>query len=262
MKSLPPGPWTMPAPARLRLAGWVFLVLSLTLVSPLAASARIAPVRVLVAASVAENAREDMSAALWAKLIADDVNAEVVPFDGTPTVEGCHAARAAYMVTAPFQLRGRFPGIVNSEGRVAALTHLVVTNCITGDVAYDRVIFLESDPPSDANAGDFEPSPEVSWSKAVPQQLAQYPLFFPLVARIKSVQPPFAYVDLGGTAPLRVGDMLRAFADASAEKRVPVLLTVTNPDGKYVQALFSTTNGDPVPQAGDYVEPVQPLERS
>jgi hypothetical protein len=226
------------------------------LVLPAAAAARRAPVRVLVGTPVAQAARDSMSSSLWARLVAAYVNADTIPFGGDPALDDCRAAKAAYMVDAPFELRPRLPGMVNSTGRVAASTHLVVTNCVTGDVTYDQVILLDSEPPNADSDGDFESVPELSWEKVVPQELARYPVFFPRVARITSVQPPFAYVDMGGTSPLQVGDVLRAFAGPGGERRTPVFLTVTSTDTKYVQVLFANTSGDPVPEKGDYVEPV------
>ncbi len=130
-----------------------------------------------------------------------------------------------------------------------------MTNCVTGDVSYDQAIPLDSDPPGSANAGDFEAVPETSWSRVVPQELARYPVFFPRVSRIRSVQSPFAYVDTVGGL-YAVGDTLRAFAGSGATHRPPILLTVTSIDGKYVQAVFSTVNDAATPEAGDYVEPV------
>jgi hypothetical protein len=257
VESLPPARSTALSRSRLRRAAWLFVALGCAAGTPSGASARSAPVRVLVGTSVSQAARDSMSPALWAKLVANYVNAQTIPFSGDPTLDDCHNAKAAYMLDAPFELRPRLPGMVNSEGRVAALTHLVVTNCVTADIVFDQVILLDSDPPTGANAGDFESVPEISWAKVVPQELGRYPVFFPRVARIKSVRPPFAYIDLGGTAPLKINDVLRVFANPSGEKRIPVLLTVTSTDTKYVQVIFSTTSGDPAPEPGDYVEPVQ-----
>jgi hypothetical protein len=196
-----------------------------------------------------------MSTALWGKIVAGYVNAEGVAFDGLPTLDDCGKARAAYMVAAPFELRPRLPGMVNASGRVAAQTHIVVTNCITGQVPFDKVIPLDSDPPSTANAGDFESVPEISWARVAPAELARYPVFFPRVARVRSVSPPFAFIDAAG-GQFAIGDTLRAFATANGEKRTIVDLTVTSTEGKYVQVVFSTVNGAPVPSVGDYVEPV------
>ena len=221
-----------------------------------AAGARSAPVRVLVGTTVSDAAHDSMSKALWAKLVANYVGAETVPFVGHPTLADCHAAKAAYMVDAPFELRPRLPGVVNSEGRVAALAHVVVTNCVTTNVMFDRVILLDSDQPGDSSAGDFESVPEISWSKVVPAELGRYPLFFPHVARITSVRPPFAYIALNGTPPLKIGEQLRAFANSNGDRRDPVILTVTSSDARYLQVLFSNVGSDPVPQAGDYVEPI------
>lgn len=254
--SLPPAHSTAAAPARLRLGVAVALALAgfaAGLVAP--ANARPAPVRVLVGTSVSGTARGSMSEALWAKIVASYINAETVPFAGLPTLDDCTKAKAAYMVSAPFDLRPRLPGMVNSSGRVAAQTRIVVTNCITAKVPYDQVIPLDSDPPSTASAGDFEAVPEISWARVLPQELARYPVFFPRVARIKSVIAPYAYIDAVGT-PYAVGDTLRAFATLNGQKRVPVLMTVTSIDGKYIQVVFSTVNGDSPPEPGDYVEPV------
>jgi hypothetical protein len=252
-KSLPPAHSTAAARARLRLAV-AFALGGIALGWGAPAGARSAPVRVVVGTSVSDSARGSMSTALWAKIVATYVNAETVPFAGSPTLDDCAKAKAAYMVSAPFELRPRLPGMVSSSGRVAAQTRIVVTNCITGKLAYDQLIPLDSDPPSSANAGDFEAIPEVSWSRVVPQELARYPVFFPRVARIKSVDAPYAYIDAVGT-PYAVGDMLRAFATGSGLKRVPVLMTVTSTEGKYIQVVFSTVNGDSPPEPGDYVEP-------
>jgi hypothetical protein len=255
--SLPPLRTTTGVRRRLHVTCAVATVVAVSVGMASTASARTASVRVLVGTSVSAAARDSMSPALWARLVANYVSAQVVPFNGTPTLDDCHRAKAAYMLEAAFDLRPRLPGMVNSEGRVAARTRLIVTNCVTGHVAYDQVVFLDSDPPSTGDAGDFESVPEISWSKAVPQELARYPVFFPHVARIKSVSPPFAYIELAGTAPMKVGDVLTAFANANGERRAPVILTVTNTDAKLIQVLFSATGGDPVPEAGDYVEPMQ-----
>jgi hypothetical protein len=252
-KLLPPANSTAAAGARLRLGAAVAAVGFAAAVA-IPAGARPAPVRVLIGTTVSTPARDSMSTALWAKLVAAFVNAEAVPLDAQPTLEDCAKARAAYMVSAPFELRPRLPGVVGSSGRVAAQTHIVVTNCITGQVPYDKVIPLDSDPPSSANAGDFESVPETSWARVAPQELARYPVFFPRVARVRSVTPPFALIDAAGGA-FTIGDTLRAFATANGEKRALVLLTVTSTEGKYVQVVFSTVNGAPVPQIGDYVEP-------
>lgn len=235
---------------------WVAVAVSALGLTASAAGARSAPVRVLVGTMVSDPAHDSMSRALWAKLVTNYVGAETVPFSGHPTLADCHSAKAAYMVDAPFDLRPRLPGVANSEGRVAALTHVVVTNCVTTSVVFDRVILLDSDPPGASSAGDFESVPEISWSKVVPAELGRYPQFFPHVARIASVRPPFAYIELNGTPPLKIGEQLRAFANSSGDRRDPVLLTVTSSDARYMQVLFSNIGGDPVPQSGDYVEPV------
>jgi hypothetical protein len=198
-----------------------------------------------------------MSPVLWAKMVADWVNATVVPFAGDQlTLDDCRKAVADFMVAAPFELRPRLPGMPNvGGGRVAARTHVLVTNCFTGSVVYDQIVNFDSDP-SNAGASDFESSPEVTWSRNVPATLGKYPVFFPRVARIFSVRPPIVQVDLReGVKP---GDVLRIYAGADHKAKGPIYLTVTQQQGKYVEAMFSTVSGGPQPAVGDFVEPVAP----
>jgi hypothetical protein len=219
------------------------------------AGARPAQVRVLVATSVSDAALSSMSPALWTKIVTAYVNAQAVPFAGQPTLDDCHHAHAAYMVSARFDLRPSLPGMSGGSGRVAALSRVAVTNCVTGDLSVDETIPLESDPPGADQSGDFDAVPETSWSRVAPQELARYPIFFLRVSHVKSVQPPFAYIDTSG-GTFAVGDVVRVFATANGGSRVPILMTVTSTEGKYPQVVFSVVNGTPPPQTGDYVEPV------
>lgn len=251
-ETLPPANRTDDGCARLRRA---LLVASLTLGLTAPVLARTAPVKVLVSAPVADTARPTMSPALWAKMVGDWVSATVVPFAGdSPALDDCRKAAADFMVVAPFELRPRLPGMPNAGGgRVAARSRVVVTNCFTGSVVYDQVVNFDSDP-SNAGASDFESSPEVTWSRNVPATLGKYPVFFPHVARIFSVRPPIVLVDLrDGIKP---GDVLRLYAGSDHKTKGPIYLTVTQQQGKYVEAMFSTVSGGPQPAVGDFVEPV------
>lgn len=238
--------------ARLRAA---FLVVALLAGTAGPAAARTAPVKVLVGATVADTARATMSPALWVKMIDDWVGATTVAFpSGPPTLADCKAAGADYAVSAPFELRPRLPGMPNPmSGRVAARSHIVITNCFTGNVAYDQTVNFDSDP-SPAGAGDFESTPEITWSKNVPSTLARYPVFFPHVARITQVRGPIALVDLHDD--IKPGDVLRVFAGPDHKAKGPIYLTVTQIRGKFAEAMFSTLPGAPQPGVGDFVEPV------
>ncbi len=215
--------------------------------------ARPAPVKVLVGTTVSDAALQTMPAALWSKMVTAWVNAESVSFAGLPTLDDCRRQTADFMVSAPFDLRPRLPGMPNSSERIGAVTHLVVTNCVTGDVVYAQHIDLESDPPTNQPVGDFESVPEISWSKSVPAALAKYPVFFPRVARIVQVTPPLALVDFSG--PIKAGDTLIVYAASNHRAKGPITLTVTQPVGKYWEVLFSTVGGALQPAVGDFVEP-------
>jgi len=251
LKSLPPAKMTARTSARLRAAFLVVAVLPAALAGP--AWARSAPVRVLVGATVSDAAHGTMSAPLWMKMVSDWVNAIPIPFkDGLPDLADCRKAEADFLVTAPFDLRPRLPGMPNSSGRVAARTHLVVTNCITEAIEYDQTIGFDSDPLS-APPGDFESSPDATWSKSVPATLAKYPVFFSHVAHVIQVTPPTALVDIHEN--LKAGDLLRVYADSSRHRKGPILLVVTQQLGKYTEVTYPTLAGAMLPAKGDYVEP-------
>jgi len=158
------------------------------------------------------------------------------------------------MLSAPFELRPRLPGMPNvGGGRVAARSHIAITNCFTGSIVYDQSVNFDSDP-SSAGAGDLESSPEITWSRNVPATLAKYPVFFPHVAHVFQVRGPIVLVDLHGG--VSAGDVLRIYAGADHKAKGPIYLTVTQTQGKYVEAMFSSIAGGPQPAVGDFVEPV------
>lgn len=251
----PPARWTAPFLPRLRFAGALALAAAIA-AGTLPASAAGSPIRVLVWAPVAEAARETMSQALWTKYVDAYVGGNVLPHAGPsePTLADCRKAGADYAVVAPFELRPHLPGMQNASGRIAARTHVVVTNCITGTTSLDQPIALVSDTPSNASDGDFESAPEITWAHGVPAALAKVPLVFERVARIFSLSAPLALVDMK-LGSVRVGDGLRDFAYADHRMRAtPILMTVTQVFEKYLEVLFPS-NGDR-PSLGDLVEPL------
>jgi len=210
---------------------------------------------VLVLATVSEQAAGTMSPLLWNKLVANYVGVHVLPYAGgtAPTVADCRKAGADYLLVAPFDLRPMLPGLANASGRVAARTHLAVTNCITGSVVIDQTVNFDSDPPSNANEGDFESVPEISWARSVPATLVKFPILFERVAHVTGVTAPLAFVDIKNG--VRPGDGLRDFARADRSLRAtPIVLTVTQVFDRYVEVMFSTSGERP--GLGDLVEPI------
>ncbi len=214
------------------------------------------PLRVLVWAIVAESARNTMSQALWTKDVNAYVGGNVIPFAGdvAPTLADCKAAGADYAIAAPFDLRPSLPGLANANGRVAARTHLVVTNCIAGSTSLDQAVMFESDVPSIASDGDFDSVPEVTWAHGVPAALAKVPLAFERIARVMQITSPLALVDIKAGS-IHAGDALRDFAHADRSlRKTPIIMTVTQTFDKYLEVMFSSL-GDK-PGVGDLVEPI------
>lgn len=218
------------------------------------ARARGAPLRILLAVSVAPAARSVISEDVWEGIVARHLDGQVVRASkSAPTLDDCHRASADYIVVAPFSLRPRLPGMANASGRTAGQTHLVVTNCLTDDVMADRIVSLESDPPSPLSAGDIDAEPGIVWNKAVDATLSRIALVFPRYAHVVRVTPPFAMVDAGGFA-VAEGQQLRLFASASKQKKGPLVLTVLQVNGKLAQVIYRATPGGAVPASGDLVE--------
>jgi len=227
----------------------------------LAAGRRAAPVTVLIAATVADSAKRTMPPALWARLIADYVNAsKVVPFTGTgaPTREDCRAAGAVYLVNASFELAPRLPGAAQDSDRKYATARIDLLNCITGLASPTRNVRFESDPLSNANAGDFEPNVEFTWARPVRDRLARETLELSGVARIVRIDGPFLYIDGAGSS-IVINQVLHIFADKNAQPRSPVEMVVTDTNGRFIQATYDTLKpGIVLPQVGDFVEPNAP----
>ena len=220
------------------------------------ALAKSTPIKVLVFANVSDQAHATMSSDLWNKYVTAYAGAATAEFSGPadPTLEDCRKAGADYMLVAPFDLRPRLPGMANASGRVAAVAHLIATNCITGSVTLDQTVNFDSDPPSSASDGDFESTPEITWAHAVPMTLARYPLVFQRVAHVFNVNSPFAFVDIK-SAGLHPGDGLRDFSTPDHRPRkTPIVLTINEVFDTYVSVTFA--QGTDVPTNGDLVEPI------
>ena len=189
------------------------------------------------------------------RLVTKYVNADSVPFAGaSPPLDDCDAPHADYLVVASFALVPHAPGTPNDGGRTAALANVAVTNCITGNAVSQRTIPLLSDPPDESDAGDFESTPGSLWTKSAPATLAKNPPPFVRVARIVTVSPPFALVNLSDSG-LKQGDELVDVAGADRVPRAAIPLTVTDVLPQYVQVLFPHGPGDPQPRVGDLIEP-------
>jgi len=145
----------------------------------LGAGRGVEPVTVLVASTVGENARRTMPPELWQKLVDSFVYARnVVHFagSGTPTIGDCKAAKAAYAVTAQFDLAPRLPGLGQDPDRKYAMARVTLLNCITGVASPERTFQFESQPLSQAQAGDFEPNESETWSRTVQTRLGKLAL--------------------------------------------------------------------------------------
>lgn len=228
---------------------------------PLGASAKPAPVRVLTATTVSDAAKGSMSPAVWQRLVYAYINAEPVPFAGAvPTLADCRAVKAAYMVSASFEMLPQLPGVARPKDRLAARSRVVATNCISGNVTFDQVIPLESNPLAVANEGDLEPVAEVRWEKSVAATLARNPLVLGRIARVARVESPFCYIEFPIGANVAPGMLFRVFADKDNAKRAPIILNISELSGKYAQCIFDAANSG-TPNVGDLVEPYDPAQK-
>ena len=259
--SKPPAHRTAGVPVWLRAGTFGLAAFALAAASLLAsgrpAAAKSTPIKVLVFANVSDTARATMSPELWEKYVSAYAGAATTTFAGptNPTLDDCHKAGADYMLVAPFDLRPRLPGMANASGRIAAVSHLLATNCITGNVSLDQSVNFDSDPPSSASDGDFESTPEITWAHAIPATLARFPLVFQRIAHVFNVNAPFAYVDIKSAGALRPGDGLRDFSTPDHRPRkTPIVLTINEVFDTYVSVTFAQS-GD-LPSNGDLVEPI------
>lgn len=241
---------------RLRPAARFVLLLLACAVLAVPATARNAPLNVLVGTEVSPAARATMSTSLWARLVAQWVGEHVIPFTGKPTLEDCARAKSLYVVSAPFELKPRLPGsALHVNDRVAAQTHVTVVNCITKQSVFDQLIPLESNPVSTSNEGDLEPVAEVTWESSIRGALRSHPIVFSSLARVTQISPPFAFIE-GGARGLAIGQTMRIYAGSDGTLRSPpVILTIVDIVGRQIQAQYDSTNPANKVQVGDLVEP-------
>jgi hypothetical protein len=226
---------------------------ALTLAWGIPAEAKQSPVTVLLWAPVNPAASSTMAPAVWQAIVTRYVDAEkVLAAAHDPAIADCRAAKALYIVKAPFELSGAdIARSVDQNGRLLGRTHVSAINCITTKSVFDGTIDLTSAAP--ASSGDLENTTDVSWDSAAQAQLARHPLPLYTISRIVSIHEQYAYIDvpaysLGNTAAFRV------FAHANGDPAEPAILPVIDLGTKLVSLLI--LGSQPKPQVGDYVEPV------
>ncbi|MBV8150321.1 MAG: hypothetical protein JO101_04670, partial [Candidatus Eremiobacteraeota bacterium] len=184
------------------------------------------------------------------------VGEKVIPVTGNPTLVDCRAHKALYVVDAPFELKPRLPGsTLHVNDRVAAQTHVTVTNCLTSKVVFDQLIPLESNPVSTSNEGDLEPIPEVTWESSIHRAFRDHPIVFEALTRVVRVTPPFVFIE-GKARGLAVGQTLRVFASSDGTLRnPPVIVTIVDFVGRQIEAQYDATNPKNKIAVGDLIEP-------
>jgi hypothetical protein len=215
---------------------------------------REAPIKVLLAAPIADEALGAIPSPAWAKYVAGSLSGyQVLSYSGSgePTVEDCLHAGAEYLVVATFERRPQLPGLGTGIGRTAARAHRTALDCVSGDAAADDIVNFESDP-APSSDGDREGAADAIWEREVSAAFAKHPLALPHSARVILVQPTLARVSFRG-ALLHEGDVVKDVANAKNAKRsVPIALSVTLTHADYVEVTFDASG--PRPQAGDIVE--------
>jgi hypothetical protein len=228
---------------------------ALLLLAPAApASAGQSPVTVLAWAPVAPAAAATMAPATWTGIVGRYANAErVVAVTAEPQIADCRAAKALYILKAPFELAGAdIAHSIDPDGRLKGQTHVVVINCISTKTVYDSTIALASAPP--ASSGDLENTTDVSWDSAAQAQLARYPLPLYSISRIVSIHEQYAYIDVPAYA-LKNAGAYRIFAHANGDPAPESILPVIDLGTRLVSLLI--LQSQPKPQVGDYVEPIE-----
>jgi hypothetical protein len=215
---------------------------------------REAPIKVLVAAPIADEALGSIPSPAWAKYVAGSLGGyQVLSYSGSgePTVEDCLRAGAEYLVVATFERRPQLPGLGTGIGRTAARAHRTALDCVSGDAAADDIVNFESDP-APSTEGDREAASDAIWEREISAAFAKHPLALPRSARVMLVQPALARVSFHG-ALLHEGDTVKDVATAKNAKRAqPIVLNVTQTHADYVEVTFDAEG--PRPQPGDIVE--------
>jgi hypothetical protein len=176
--------------------------------------------------------------------------------DDNPDLGGCRAAGATYAV------RAAFATVVDPEraralpGRNLGIVDAVVVNCVTGMTTATVHVPVASDPPTAATEGDYEASSDITW-RSLGAQLARTRLPIAQLTRVARIDGPFVYVAVDDARAYRVGQILRIYANAQAQPKPPIDLTIAEIDGGTLQTLYDTANKTNVVRVGDYAEPVR-----
>ncbi|HEY0383836.1 MAG TPA: hypothetical protein VGC72_16715 [Candidatus Elarobacter sp.] len=229
-----------------------------------------APPAVLVVADVGESAQRTMPGALWRKLVTDYLRARTVSVeDGTvlPDDARCRSAHAAYAVLATFDRAMRLPGFAQDTDRAYGIARFTVRNCLTGVVAAEKTVRVESEPLAGAARGEGDADVAAAmWQRAVQVSFAHDPLVLAPPALVAAVAPAAAapagrvvritnivdgIVFLDGGGGFAVNQVLRDYAGRDARPHAPIQLVVVEVTRRYVAA---TVVGNGNPHVGDYVD--------
>jgi hypothetical protein len=176
--------------------------------------------------------------------------------EANPDLAACRSAGATYAVHAAFATAVDPERARALPGRTLGVVDAVVVNCVTGTTTATVHVPVASDPPTAATEGDYEASDDVTW-RSLGTQLARTRLPIAQLTRVARVDGPYVYVAVDDARAYRVGQILRIYADAQAQPKPPIDLTISEIDGDTLQTLSATANATNVVRVGDYAEPVR-----
>jgi hypothetical protein len=238
------------------------LAASLVLACGVPVLARPTAVTVALTTSTAGDPRHELPPELFERVVRAWVAAATyVPGPGganeaNPDLAACRSAGATYAVHAAFATAVDPERARALPGRTLGVVDAVVVNCVTGMITASVHVPVASDPPTAATEGDYEASSDVTW-RTLGAQLARTRLPIAQLARVARIDGPYVYVEVDNARDYRVGHVLRVYANAQAQPKPPVDLTITEIDGGTLQALYDTKNATNVVRIGDYAEPIR-----
>jgi hypothetical protein len=207
---------------------------------------------ILIAAPVDENAVSVMTPAAWVAIVTRYANTEHSVFTTlkNPTADDCVAAKALYLLKAPFSLGGDLAHSTTGNGVIAANSHVTLTNCLTREVVFDKTIPLESSPAPDT--GDLENPVTVSWNASAARSLGRAPLPLQGIGRIKSLSNNLAIVVF--SEAVNPAPAYRVFAHADASQAPETILPYVATNNQSISLYLYPSQ--PRPKIGDFVEPL------